>query len=971
MNNIDHHHNVVKNSLAQFIKKNIPGANLKNVLDDIVLQYVISILEEASEDENFDVEAFQEMMSAYFSDFAKINPALIYTWIFELESQLSKLNEPKECKDLQTNFASFNLTDMIPEEKLRGRQPNQASGPVNTLFENNVQIKRIQHLSETSDGSCSSDSNYDLFLEEYDRMQEMFPESTSTEIKYCLSIANGDVESARQIITHRQESGQSFHNTSRNSNKHSDKKVDEKELKNRIIERYSYIDQSDTSREHRPVIPKVEPKKMIRYRDNKIVSLRGERYTESREDDHELRKPKKVLPTMSNEISYEEICPVTNEVLGISNGFENNSIIVTYSPKIVFEIQVTNRKQLRSWITSDSLSCKVVFDTTKQQYVGVFSSHYIRFWNEDANDINILKKHKISKRIIDILNININEKDKILIIYEDGWCESLQSALISNNKDNQKEKFPITNVHKKPKNIKFTDGLLSFTKIEENICTFFYTQLDEDTLRPISDFKSLKLVRTGQDVSLKGLTVILGKNSHNPSLVTIWSDNRIFKLPLNSSDKFKTVGSLHSMLDSLNSKREMVIAGISEEYIAIYGCKQKNDGALFVLYNMKYKVIQSKVAFKVFLPDFSGMWLVKNNVFFKLAKNLTMIKFQRTKTQLCNMIGSQRESMSSSGIEKEMISEDIRYEENIEFDEDQSLIIDKEIKNYTPNMKSSQNITKNKKDDSDELNMKLNRFYFEELSVDVFKRSVNGRYPVITLHPTLTENIEEKSLLSTTEKLFSFINEFENMGFSEIEISNKIIPLIINANRQVDTCLLMRLLLKMQSHLSEEMIVRILKHLFLHPQSMKSPEEINQQTEMLNILFQCSYNDFTIHGYLRKIIPLSETISIMDFSYDVITNSCSKGSFDVSQFGGTQFDTNIFKWLLILLDSYYQHLLLSYDKNLYDKLKKWFILVEKEMKTLFELSELKGNVEKIVSCQTLQSSKKYNQLCTIEQLNLY
>jgi hypothetical protein len=58
---------------------------------------------------------------------------------------------------------------------------------------------------------------------------------------------------------------------------------------------YSYVDENDT-REHRPVIPKVEPKKMIRYRDNKIVSLRGERFTDSRDDDSEPRKPKKVLP---------------------------------------------------------------------------------------------------------------------------------------------------------------------------------------------------------------------------------------------------------------------------------------------------------------------------------------------------------------------------------------------------------------------------------------------------------------------------------------------------------------------------------------------------------------------------------------------------------------------------------------------------------------------------------------------------
>jgi hypothetical protein len=125
---------------------------------------------------------------------------------------------------------------MIPEERLLARQLSHPTQNTNECLENNGHIRRIQHLSETSDGSGSTDSNCDLFLEECDRLQEMFPESTSMEIKYCMTIANGDVEKARQIIIHRQESGQSFHNTTRTHIKHS-KIVDEKELKNRIIER--------------------------------------------------------------------------------------------------------------------------------------------------------------------------------------------------------------------------------------------------------------------------------------------------------------------------------------------------------------------------------------------------------------------------------------------------------------------------------------------------------------------------------------------------------------------------------------------------------------------------------------------------------------------------------------------------------------------------------------------------------------
>lgn len=43
--------------------------------------------------------------------------------------------------------------------------------------------------------------------------------------------------------------------------------------------------------------PKVEPKKMVRYRDNKIVSLKGERFTEVKKgedvDDISLKKNRK------------------------------------------------------------------------------------------------------------------------------------------------------------------------------------------------------------------------------------------------------------------------------------------------------------------------------------------------------------------------------------------------------------------------------------------------------------------------------------------------------------------------------------------------------------------------------------------------------------------------------------------------------------------------------------------------------
>lgn len=133
----------------------------------------------------------------------------------------------------------------------------------------------------------------DFFVDESAILQEMFPDSSALEIKHCITIANGDIDRAIQMILDREEKGQSLTGSLTN-NCHKNRVIDDNELKNRIISRYSYVDRSAETKEYKPVVPKIEPKKMVRYRDNKIVSLKGERYTEVRKGEEvELRKPKK------------------------------------------------------------------------------------------------------------------------------------------------------------------------------------------------------------------------------------------------------------------------------------------------------------------------------------------------------------------------------------------------------------------------------------------------------------------------------------------------------------------------------------------------------------------------------------------------------------------------------------------------------------------------------------------------------
>ncbi|KAL0809284.1 hypothetical protein ABMA28_011501 [Loxostege sticticalis] len=284
MSAIAQQESLVKESLFQFITKNIPSANL-NVIDDIVLSYVISILEEASQDPCFDVEGFVEMMAAYIPEFARIDAGQVCSWVLELEAELSRREETDSLSNNDDSAGSDrisltlqSLSEMLPSVPAKHNRSHSNS-----------------ESSEGAEGGRRAPLLDDEHAEQCRALHEMFPNTCAMEIKHCVTIAHGDVERAAATLLHRREQGQALspaalHSASRQP------LCDDHELKNRIIARYSYVDKNSETKEHKPLAPKIEPKKMVRYRDNKIVSLKGERYTEvpkSGIDEEHLKKPKK------------------------------------------------------------------------------------------------------------------------------------------------------------------------------------------------------------------------------------------------------------------------------------------------------------------------------------------------------------------------------------------------------------------------------------------------------------------------------------------------------------------------------------------------------------------------------------------------------------------------------------------------------------------------------------------------------
>ncbi|XP_063372384.1 CUE domain-containing protein 2 [Cydia amplana] len=275
----------VKESLFQFITKYVPSADL-NVIDDIVLSYVISFVEESSQDPCFDVEGFIEMMAAYVPQFANIDVERVCSWVVDLEALLTSEESDPPSSHEESSSGSDKLTMTL--QTLNEMLPTAAKpSRSHSSSESSEEAERQRSLLEAED--------LPMLAAQCAVLHEMFPNTCAMEIKHCVSIACGDVERAAATLLHRREQGQALspaalHQASKTP------LCDDSELKNRIIARYSYVDKNSDTKEHKPLAPKMEPKKMVRYRDNKIVSLKGERYTEvprSGVDEENLKKPKK------------------------------------------------------------------------------------------------------------------------------------------------------------------------------------------------------------------------------------------------------------------------------------------------------------------------------------------------------------------------------------------------------------------------------------------------------------------------------------------------------------------------------------------------------------------------------------------------------------------------------------------------------------------------------------------------------
>jgi len=270
----------VRFKLYETIKEVDPHFDISEI-DDIVTEYVMGILQDLVECEDvedvFDIECFKEMLQAYLPASDLVKDEMLTDFMMNLVQELKNKDNSKEL------IPGVDINSLIAlSTTVKQPMPNQ---------------RKMRSESETSEGKskkgseCAEDEKVEAAV---GILLEMFPTTCKIEAVHCITMMGGDLDRAVQLLLTRAEMGQDIKpNQSQMLAKLAKPaEIDDNQLKKKLMDQYGFVDEEEDSKYHKPTMSKKgEDKKLVRYRENKIVSTKGERFTQvTKEESLEMKR---------------------------------------------------------------------------------------------------------------------------------------------------------------------------------------------------------------------------------------------------------------------------------------------------------------------------------------------------------------------------------------------------------------------------------------------------------------------------------------------------------------------------------------------------------------------------------------------------------------------------------------------------------------------------------------------------------
>lgn len=383
------------------------------------------------------------------------------------------------------------------------------------------------------------------------------------------------------------------------------------------------------------------------------------------------------------------------------------------------------------------------------------------------------------------------------------------------------------------------------------------------------------------------------------------------------------VGHFVEMITYVNLEENFSVTSPAKNYLAIYGGNAQNEGSSLMLYNIQYNLIEARQQFKV-LFNKSRLWSLGSNIMLATGQSLSVIPFHVSDEQLWHLIGSKKNaSDGDQSLQNDMIDEG---------NEDQMLI------EFKQNMRPG---TFN----LEERERPLTNPEFEDMvetllcTTDIQLVGCEDGGEVTQCRITINEDPEDELSLP----LRTLVKAMESRGFSEMEITNEVIPELISHKAVSD---LMRVLRK-YSTISEGVLAGLIHFAVEH-----------QNKELLARALTIEFEEEYMIGSLRRKLDIEDVLFVVQFLYE-----CLSGSEPCPEIDDMDLCDVVLKWLMCLVDAHYTSILLSRSQRMTKQLLSWKELIEKHIEGLQQLSNFSAVVERMALAKSVSApsrSKWYN-----------
>lgn len=408
---------------------------------------------------------------------------------------------------------------------------------------------------------------------------------------------------------------------------------------------------------------------------------------------------------------------------------------------------------------------------------------------------------------------------------------------------------------------------------------------------------------------LTGHVVIHRKNE--AYLLTLWSHGRLYSHLLTGTSADLESNKLVSVITNINTKYPVVMTHLNETTIAIYGADVTDEGAILVIYDVQFKSAQAVQKLKLYTND-AKLWKVEDKLLLAANRHLAVAPYHLAPQRIAAMLGSS-----------------LRFKSDNDGNDADDIVVIQEatVAQWDKNRTKS------------------------------CARSIpsTSRIP-----------------LNISKKIRAYLNE----GWSDAAIQQTLIPLLMESGDVASICWCLDTFKDLPEKLLVDLLTFTLKssdQVFVPLQngttdSTLKANNLYSRDNFLDKVFSISYSSVTLLPHLKTGLTFDQVLKLLEYLMCKL-NEETDSLDDNSQ----PSDQQLYEWSCVLLDSHYQHYLLSQDTYILELFNRLNSTLEEHFQFLQNLVNLRPMVDRTHNGKSSlrSSSRKQNKFYSIEEIKLY